>query len=170
MGMPDLYKDSDFRISLEESPPLPDGRIKKAARIYRADTVSTIPFKDEKHILLLREYRPFYAEWIWMIPSGRVDKETDMHAAAQRELQEETGYRANKLTYLWATNATESIVFTNHIFTAHELMPASLPQDDDELMEVHEMTFDEALEKVLNSTKVHSASAYALLRYKHEQK
>ncbi len=168
--MSDLYQDKDFRVSMEESPPLPDGRVKKTARIYRADAVSIIAFKDEHHILLLREYRPFYGEWIWMLPSGRVDKETDMQAAAQRELQEETGYRADKLTYLWATNATESIVFTNHIFTAHGLTPSSLPQDDDELMEAHEMTLDEALEKVLHSTKVHSASAYALLRYKHEMR
>lgn len=168
--MSDLYKDKDFRVSLEESPPLPDGRVKKVARIYRADTVSIIPFVDEKHILLLREYRPFYAEWIWMLPSGRVDKETDMHVAAQRELQEEIGHKAEKLTYLWATNATESIAFTNHIFTAHGLTPSSLPQDDDELMEVHKMTLDEALEKVLSSAKVHSGSAYALLRYMHERK
>lgn len=168
--MSELYKDKELRVVLEESPPLPNGRRKQAARIYRPDTVSIIAFKDPEHILLLHEYRPFYAEWIWMLPSGKIDKETDMHAAAQRELQEETGFKAAELTYLWNTNSTESIVSTNHIFVARDLSPAPLPQDEDELMEAHPMTLDEALEKVLKSAKVHTPSAYGLLRYIREQK
>ncbi len=168
--MSELYRDNELRVMMEESPPLPDGRRKRAARIYRPDTVSILAFKDDAHILLLHEYRPFYAQWLWMLPSGKIDKETDMHAAAQRELQEETGFKAATFEYLWNCNSTESIVSTNHIFLARDLSPAPLPQDEDELIEVHPFTLEEALEKVLQSPKVHAPSAYALLRYLREGK
>ena len=45
---------------------------------------------------MLREYRPFYGTYIWMIPSGKADKEKDILVAAQRELQEETGITATE--------------------------------------------------------------------------
>ena len=54
---------------------------------------------------------------------------------------------------------------TNHLFIARKLVPSVLPQDDDELIEVHTLGLEEALQNVLSSPKVHTASAYGLLRY-----
>lgn len=150
--------------------PLPDGRTKKFLRVGRADSVHIIAFVDDKKILLLREFRPFYGEYIWMLPTGRADKETDIAEAAQRELQEETGYRADTMKFWCNSNVSESLIMTNQVFIAHGLHKDPLPQDHDELMETHEFTVEEALQKVLKSPRVHAASAYALLRYLYEQK
>lgn len=144
------------------------GAVKKVARVERCDSVHIIAFTDDKNILLLREYRPFYGEYIWMLPSGKADKEKDMSVAAQRELQEETGFRASELTLYCTTNHSESLISSNHIFIARKLTPAPLPQDDDELIVVHRLSLDDALEKILSSKIVHTASAYALLRYLRE--
>jgi len=114
---------------------------------------------------MLHEYRPYYGTHIWMIPSGRADKEGDIESAAQRELQEETGYRANKLEHYCTTHHSESMVFANHIYLGFDLVHDPLPQDEDEMIEVHEVSIDRALENVLQSKFVHTASAYALLRY-----
>lgn len=162
--MEELYSGHGWRFTLEEAP-LPDGRIKRLPRAHRPDSVHMLAFPDKEHVLLLREYRAHYGTWIWMLPSGKVDKETAIEAAAQRELQEETGFKAGELRYYCATNHSETLVMTNHIFIARKLVPASLPQDAYELIEVHTLGLEEALEKILSSEKVHTSSAYALLRY-----
>jgi ADP-ribose pyrophosphatase len=167
--MKELFKGGGWQI-VEEEVSLPDGRTKKVRRVKRADSVHVIAIPKPGHILVLHEYRPFYQTKIWMLPSGRVDKEIDIEKAAQRELQEETGFRAEKLTYLFCTNHSESLMMTNHVFLATDLSPDPLPQDADEMIEVHELPIEEALKNILSSPKVHTASAYALLRYLYENK
>jgi ADP-ribose pyrophosphatase len=162
--METLFDDLGWKITLEEAS-LPNGKIKKTARVHRADTVTMIAEIRPGTVLLLREFRPYYGEYLWMLPSGRIDKESDMTVAAQRELQEETGYRAAYLQHLWTANLSESLILTNHFFYAKDLTPDPLPQDDDELMEVHEVEIDEALARIESSPKVHLPSAYALRRF-----
>jgi len=162
--MEELFNQFGWRLTLETAQ-LPDGREKKSVRVYRCDSVHILAFKTPETILLLREFRPFYQEYIYMLPSGKVDKEVDRTAAAHRELREETGYDAYSLDLFGSINLTDSIVITNHLFIAKDLYQSPLEQDDDELIEVHECPIDDAIEKVLNSPKVHSPSAVALLKY-----
>lgn len=103
-----------------------------------------------------------------MLPSGKADKETDIEVAAQRELQEETGYRAGEITLLWKANNSEDMKSTNYFFLARQLQPSSLPQDDDELIEVEEVSVEDAIDRVLKSPIVHTPSACGLLRYARE--
>ncbi len=164
-----LFEGHGWTIDLETAD-LPDGRTSERSRAAYADTVHLLAFDERGDILMLREYRPFYNTYIWMLPSGHVDKEKDPLVAAKRELQEETGYRAENVSFLWKANSTEKLKDTNHFYRAGTLTKDPLPQDDDELMEVHPMTIDEAIEKVLTSPVVHMASAYGLMRYLKEKK
>jgi len=100
-----------------------------------------------------------------MIPSGKVDKETNLVEAAQRELQEETGYRARKLDLFFTTTNTESVVYSNHIFIAEGLEEDPLEGDHDELIEVHEVPIQQAIEDVSKNKYKHTLTAYSLLRY-----
>jgi ADP-ribose pyrophosphatase len=104
-----------------------------------------------------------------MLPSGRVDKEQDIAEAAQRELREETGYRAQALEFYCSTRHSEAVNFANHLFLARDLVEDPLTQDADELIEVHVLPLAEAIEKTLGSPVVHTASAYGLLRYAREK-
>lgn len=165
--MSELFRGHGWRIVLE-SASRPNGKVKEVARVERVDSVHILAFPSDGKVLMLREFRPYYGTYIWMLPSGRADKENDMEAAAQRELREETGFQAGELTYFCNTNHSESILMTNHLFLAKNLTPAPLPQDDFELMEVHTLTVQDALDKVLASEKVHTASAFGLLRYLRE--
>ncbi len=163
-----LYDDGTWKIQLEEAA-LPDGRVKKASRVYRCPSVHIIATTEAGKVLMLREYRPFYGQWIWMLPSGRVDKETDIDAAARRELREETGFDAVQIRKLWEFLDSESVVVAHHVYEASGLSSAPLPQDADELIEVHECTPDEAIGNVFGSPYVHTLSAAALLRWQREQ-
>ncbi len=153
---------------IRESVTLPDGRIKTTDRAYRCNASHILAFPAPGKILLLREYRPYYKDWIWMIPSGHVDKEGDPLEAAQRELREETGFRANRLVHYCDSNTSENIVITNHYYLAEDLVHDPLEQDADEMIEVHELSLSEAIDKVMSSSRIHTPSAFALLRYARE--
>jgi ADP-ribose pyrophosphatase len=103
-----------------------------------------------------------------MLPGGKVDKESDIVRAAQRELQEETGFRSDDLRYYCSSNNWEIVSSTNHFFVARSLVEDRLPQDATELIEVHAMPLEEAIERVLSCEHTHTPSAYALLRYKRD--
>ncbi len=166
--MTDLFQGHGWRVALETAI-LPDGREKKVVRVHRCDAASVLAFKDPQTLLLIREYRPFWGEYVWMLPSGKIDKEHDLEEGAHRELREETGFAARSMRHYCSTNQGEGISITNHIFIAEDLYPDPLPQDEHELIKVHECTIDEAISRVLESPFVHTVSAYALLRYAREQ-
>ena len=160
-----LYEDSLWKI-LKEEVELPDGRKIVGTRVHSYDAVHILAFVDEKTILLLKEYRPFYGEWVWMLPSGLVDKEKEIEVAAQRELQEETGKKAQSLYHYFSTNQSEHFVRTNHVFVAKGLEDDPLEQDEHEIIEVHEVPLKEAVQGVMeNRYGRHMITAYALLRY-----
>jgi ADP-ribose pyrophosphatase len=162
--MQEHYYDNDWRI-VEYTVDLPNGKQKTATRVHTADSAHIIAFVSDAKILLIREYRPHYGTYIWMLPSGKVDKENDEKAAAQRELQEETGFRSDDLCFYCMTNNAERIIMTNHYYIAKDLHKDPLPQDEDEYIEVHEVSIDDAIANVLSSEVVHTPSAYGLLRY-----
>lgn len=162
--METLYEGFGWTVTMEEAS-LPDGRTKKVARVNRADGVHIIACPSDDTVLVLKEFRPYYGTYIWSLPGGRADKEGHIGDAAQRELQEETGYKAEILEHLWTVNVSESLGMTNHIFIAQDLTKSSLPQDADEMMEVYELSFVDALQRIESSPKVHLPSAYALRRY-----
>jgi ADP-ribose pyrophosphatase len=169
MESEDLYSAPGWKLTVDTAS-LPDGREKKAVRAHRPDTATILAFVRENIVLILREFRPFYGDYIWMLPSGRIDKEDNKEAGAQRELREETGRDAKVWEFIGSANYSESVVSTCHFFTAHDLFPSPLPQDADELIEVQEATVEDALEKVLSSKNIHLASAYALMRYLRDKK
>jgi ADP-ribose pyrophosphatase len=103
-----------------------------------------------------------------MIPSGHVDKETDVAVAAQRELREETGYRAESLELFFVARHKETLDYTCNVFIARDLIKDPLSQDVDEVISVYELPVEEALQKVLHCPIQHSVSALALLRYLHD--
>jgi len=165
--MEELYSGHGWRVTFEEAA-LPNGKMKRIGRVYRCDTAHIIAFTDTGNILLIREYRPFFKENVWMLPTGRVNKEKDPKVTALRELQEETGYRAEEISFFCSGNHSEGFPSVNHIFVAKELTKDPLPPDDTELIEVHECSIADAIEKVCSCTHVHMPSAYGLLRYARE--
>lgn len=50
----------------------------------------------EPRVLLARQYRHAAGGYLWELPAGRIDAGEAALAAAQRELREETGYRARR--------------------------------------------------------------------------
>ena len=59
------------------------------------EAVATVALTDDSCVLLTRQYRHPLRRVIWDLPAGAMQPDEDPAVAAQRELEEETGYRAN---------------------------------------------------------------------------
>lgn len=72
---------------------LPDGT-KSVRECVRHSGGAAVLFIEDNKVALVRQYRYLYGKEIYEIPAGKVEKGEDPSAAALRELEEETGYRA----------------------------------------------------------------------------
>lgn len=85
---------------------------------------------------------------------------------AERELEEETGYRAKKLSYLGKIFTTPG--FTTeviHIFAAEDLEKTTQNTDPDEFIEVKELHIEEVLSLLRNAEIEDSKTICALTRF-----
>jgi len=68
--------------------------------VRHAGSAVMMAVDDRKRILLVRQYRLPAEKDLWELPAGRLDPGEKPLQAAKRELAEETGYRARKLSKL----------------------------------------------------------------------
>lgn len=74
--------------------------------------VLIIPMLDDDRVILVREYAAGTDDYQLALPKGRVDEGETFEQAADRELREEGGYGANKLTLL--KHMTQSPNYMEH--------------------------------------------------------
>ena len=131
------------------------------------DAAAIVALTSEKQILLKCEYRYSCQEETVEIPAGTFDKkETNPLDVAKRELLEETGYISNQWTYLCSTREhTAKLTNRMHIFLAENCEKVETQHlDETEQIELITVTFDKAIEMVMNNEISCSTSAYGILR------
>lgn len=130
----------------EENVEFPNGQKARLSWINHLPTVAIVAINDQQELLLIRQYRPAVKKNLLEIPAGSLESQEESPAlCAQRELAEETGFRANALIklyegYLLPGYCNEYM----HFFLALELVHAPLTPDEDEFIETVPVTFDEA--------------------------
>jgi ADP compounds hydrolase len=103
--------------------------------------VLVIPIIDEQ-FMLVREYCVGVDRYELMFPKGKIENNEPPLEAANRELQEEVGYAANKLRYLKAmTLAPGYIGHRTHIVLATDLYASQLEGDEPEPLQVEQFAF-----------------------------
>jgi ADP-ribose pyrophosphatase len=118
------------------------GRTTERIRIDHPAAAAVVPFLDDKHILMVRQWRYAIGRETLEIPAGKADEDEDLEGCAIRELEEETGYRANRLLHLFSYYP--AIGYSNElikIYAASGLksLPAKLDIDEISRVEVMEL-------------------------------
>ena len=145
---------------------LPDGREVVYPVLAVGITVGVLPFLDDQRVLLVRQYRHLQRELSWELPGGGARPGEDPLAAAQRELREEGGYRAERcvlLTRFYPSNAY--LDETAYCYVATGLTPDPLPSDDDEFFERTIVPWSQALRMALEGEITESFSKVAILQH-----
>ena len=106
--------------------------------IHHDGAAAVVPVTDDGKILMVRQYRNALNRETLEIPAGKLDAPDEPKIeCAYRELEEETGYRTEKLEYLMSLNTT--VAFCDEaidIFVARNLIPSHQHLDEDEVIEV----------------------------------
>jgi ADP-ribose diphosphatase len=96
-----------------------------------------VPMRDAETVLLVREWGAGLQHYELGLPKGRLDPGESVTEAANRELKEEAGYGARRLTALGRVSlAAAYMSHMTDVVLAQELYPERLPGDEPEQMEV----------------------------------
>jgi ADP-ribose pyrophosphatase len=148
----------------EDVAEMPNGRTTLYGVVTFGDCVGVIPFLDDNHILMVRQFRYVQREARWEIPTGGVKEGESLEAAAQRELEEEAGYSAEQLTWISSYYTSKSVCDeTAHLYVGERLSPALRDPDETEFIEVRAFPFTEALRMVIDCQIMDSMSVTGIL-------
>ncbi len=133
--------------------------------IEHPGAVILIPVTAAGEVLMLRQYRLSLQRTILELPAGTRGWQEPWLACAQRELREETGYRAQIFTELgdaWpAPGYSDELM---RFYMAQELSLAPLPPDADEQIAVQPMPLPALLAMALDGRLQDAKSIVGLLR------
>ena len=148
----EVYRNRWIRVR-EDTAELPNGHTTLYGVVTIGECVGVLPFVDDDHVLMVRQYRYVVAEnQRWEMPTGGMYAEEQPEDAAQRELMEEVGYRAGRLVPVSTFYSSKSVVDeTAHVFLGYDLIPEARPADDTEQLEVAVLPFLEVLDMVARS-------------------
>ena len=128
---------------------LPNGNIGTREWIKHPGAVCCVPILPNGKIVLIRQYRYAVKEEMIEIPAGKLDQNEIPEKCALRELEEEIGYRANKLTLL--ANIHPAVGFTDEkmwLYLAEGLVKTKQSLDADEFLSLFPTKLNEAVDMV----------------------
>ena len=134
----------DFRIfkACEVTSKAPDGRENTFVLLDSPDWVNIVCVVKNKEredsFLMVRQFRHGSSSITMEFPAGLVDRGEDPEEAAKRELQEETGYSAEKFILIGTANPDPAFMNnTSHTyFAVNPVKSKEQSLDDDELIDV----------------------------------
>jgi ADP-ribose diphosphatase len=125
--------------------------------------VLIVPLLDDKTILLVKEYALGLEDYHLACPKGAVDQGETLLEAANRELKEEVGYGARKLTFLKKVHLSPSYMEHGiNIVIAQDLYPERLEGDEPEPIEVVQVPLDGLADFCMRSDVCEGRSIAAL--------
>ena len=150
----------------EDTVALPSGKTAKREIVEHKGAVCVVPVKANGDIVLVRQFRKPAEEALLELPAGGLEKEESPEACAQRELGEECGLRAGKMTPLFQCFLAPGYSMElMHGFLGEDLSEERAEQDEDESVIVEEYSLPEAL-RLLDEGQIRDAKTICgLLAY-----
>jgi ADP-ribose pyrophosphatase len=140
-----IYKGRIVTLNLE-TVTLPNGATVELEVIHHPGAAAVVPMKDERTVILIRQYRHAVGGYIYEIPAGKLHPGEDPRVCAQRELEEEIGYKAGVLDHV--TSAFTTPGFTDeviHIYKATQLQRGQQNLGHDEVLEIAEFPLEKTI-------------------------
>jgi 8-oxo-dGTP pyrophosphatase MutT (NUDIX family) len=131
--------------------------------LEKAEFALIAAIDEARNILLVRQYRHGRDRSYWALPGGFVDEGETPTVAAQRELREETGYVAKRVSHVGALHPIPAFLKT----MAHIVLCEGIEKDPDAVIDAEiesseSVPLDTAILKIL-SGEIHEMQAVAAI-------
>lgn len=104
-----------------------------------------LPLVDSDHVCLIKNYRIAVEQTLFELPAGTLEPNEPPEITAGRELEEETGYRADKIELLTAYYPSPGVMDERmFMYLATGLTMHAPAREEGEEIENHIVTLDEA--------------------------
>ncbi len=136
----------------------------------RTRAVGVVAIDEADQVLLVGQYRYTLDRYSWEIPEGGVPLEEDPLEGAQRELAEETGYRAASWREILRFSLSNSVTDeTGSLYLATQLAPGPAHPDATEDLAVRWVGFEACVEMVIGGELFDSMTQLGVLRMARER-
>lgn len=148
----------------------PDGSEGQLEMIRHPGAAAVVPMLDrptdpDPRVVLIRQFRHAADDFIWEIPAGTLGPGESPEDCAYRELIEEAGCQAARLSYL--TNIFTAPGFTDeriHLYLAEDLTRVETHRDRDEFITVFEFPWSE-VGRMIRRREIRDAKSLSALMF-----
>lgn len=134
---------------------------------FKNQAIGIVPLDKEFNTYLVGQYRFTIDEYSWEIPEGGCPFNEKTITAAQRELLEETGLKANKWTKLMNIHTSNSVTDERgEIFLARELSQHTSSPEETEQLAVKKVPLEKVIEMIDEGKITDSITIAAIYKVK----
>lgn len=143
-----------------------DGTVKTWDIVVRPDAVVIVPLSEQKEILFIKQWRRSVGRRLIELPAGTLEKDELSASCAQRELQEETGFRAQNIVSLGGYYSTPGFCTEFiYLFAAFDLIHDPMPADEDEAIDLIPLSLKKAEEMIATGEICDAKTIAGIHRY-----
>ena len=145
---------------------LADGSTAEREVVLHRGAVALLPMVDGDHVCLLRNHRYAVGRVLLELPAGTIDAGETPDSTAPRELAEETGYRAGRITRIADWLVSPGILTERmFLYLCEDLTPGPTDHQPDEQIEPTIIAWADAVAMALDGRLEDAKSRLAILLY-----
>lgn len=162
LGTEEIYKGRVFTLRVDTIED--EGKQRKLDIVAHPGSFAIAALPSPGRLVLVQQYRHAAGKALWEIPAGTAEKNEDCEAGARRELREETGYTADEFKLLCSVYPTPGYCTELvHVYAARSLHAGPQALEEDERIDVREVSFEEAWRMQASGEIVDMKTLLALL-------
>lgn len=158
------YKGKVINLKVQQVE-LPNGKESIREIVEHPGAVAIVPFLNEDTIIMTEQFRKALNQVLIEIPAGKIDKGEEPKECGIRELEEETGYKAENFEYLGkivtAPGFTDEVIY---LYKASDLYKGKTNMDEDEFINLKTFTLKE-VKAMIKSGEIIDSKTIAALAY-----
>ena len=145
---------------------LPDGKSAVREMCLHNGAVAVVPMLEDGRVAMVRQYRYPHGRVFLEIPAGKLDSADEIpEEAARRELREETGATAERITFIGDLIPSPAILTeVIHLYIAEGLSFGECEPDEDEFLEVEFIPLEKLYEMVLSGEITDAKTQVAVMK------
>ena len=161
-----LIHNGDFLVLNKDTVLLPNGKTSTREFITHPGAACVVAVDEDDNILMVKQYRYPISKIMYEVPAGKLDFGEDPINCAKRELEEETGYKANNFDLIGSLYPAPA--YSNeiiYIYLATELIKTNMNLDEDEFLVCEKIKINKVLEMIMSGQITDAKTQIAVLKY-----